>query len=85
MLSWLTNRPTASSCTMSQEVSHSLQASVVRWPEPCAVSVLIFGVRTDVREETCSSSGGLYVDFAGYRKPKAVVGICVLRRVRGRS
>jgi hypothetical protein len=35
---------------------------------------LYLGVRTDVREQTCSSSGGLYVDFAGYRKLKAVVG-----------
>jgi hypothetical protein len=35
---------------------------------------LYLGIRTDVREETCSSSGGLYVDFAGYRKLKVVVG-----------
>ncbi|KIJ91629.1 hypothetical protein K443DRAFT_475553 [Laccaria amethystina LaAM-08-1] len=40
---WKVHGVSATSCTKSQEVSHSLQASVVRWPEPCAVSVLIFG------------------------------------------
>jgi guanosine-diphosphatase len=35
---------------------------------------LYLGIRTDVREETGSSSGGFYVDVAGYRKPKVVLG-----------
>jgi hypothetical protein len=47
---------------------------------------LYLRVQTDVREETRSSSGGLYVDFAGYRKPKVVLGNpCLAKGVHGRS